>query len=62
MLYMSSFAETVRLVSMSLKEKVKGLPYPVTNSICVVEFERKGEKLGGDDSPAGLKRKEVSHC
>jgi len=26
-----------------------------------MEFERKGEKLGGDDSPVGLKKKEVNH-
>ena len=60
MLHIASLVETMRAVSTSLKEKVKCRHYCVTNLIFVVEFER--EKLSGDDSPAGLKKKVVCRC
>ena len=49
------------MISTVLKEKVKCHSYCVTNSMCVAEFDRKGEKSGGDDSLAGLKHNEVLH-
>ena len=52
-LYISPLVKTLRVVSAVLKEKVQHRPYRVTNSICVVEFERKGAKLGDDDFPVG---------
>ena len=56
-LYIYSLVETMRVVSTVLMEKVKHRPYPVMSSIRVVEFERKGEKSGGGDSPVGLKKR-----